>query len=921
MKRVKLHVIFVLLLAVFAVPTWSADVYVRGVGGNDANDGFSTGTAKATLAAAITVLNAQAPGSTLHIEGQMNYDENTILEVLANGTPTQPITIMSDPVGSTFRDGVFAVSGEHVVIQDLAFDARGNHEACVVVYSGAADCTIDSCTFAGVGDSSEHFNTEAATEVDIAPVQVLGASGVTINDSVFNEGAGNWNCAVLYGSATGPGSDFTVDGCVINSDNTTSGTLGILVFRAVDNIQVLNCQFNDMEGESFQLNTNNSTIDNGTSSGVLIQDCTFDGFASTSSQYERGAMRFVQAKAEDVTIRRCVSSDLGNGGHNFIMVNTGAEVYNMSIEDSTFARRSGASEYQSFLSVRYGIVNSVTIDNMMATCGTPIDLFQSTARVYNLLIRNSTTANPNTPGNIHFRIANGVQVYGFVIENCYFEDSNGGTPEIFSIYGAGTYVQDFTLTNVTLKDNPNTGAYTFEVRSGAEVKNLHIENCLFDSGSYAFHIANPDTVVTNIDIINSEFKAAQAGDGTAFVLRNGSVSVTDCVVEDCTFSGRRAMAFWTGTFTDLVFRNSTFTGLAGRSTVWVGYGATVNNASFDSCEIGDATAGWGIAIDGSSVMDSFVIDNCTLNGVSNSFTCYDNAAIRDSTITNSVIVSGLRANDECDNLLISNTTITDTTTVDDPVYLNCNGEVTIQNCSISGGNSGIYATNGNTSGITIGDVTIDAAGGNGSGINIGNCNDVAMSNVAIFDASPYGIAFGDGTVLSSTPTIGVLDKICVMGSELAGIAVLFSGTNTFPAWTLSNATLLDNPIGLLMAPTTPNNQPVEITDSIIASASGTGVQVNTLLGNGISISYSALVEEGLYALDTTEVDSGGNSNIFTLSSVISANPIFLSINRADAAFLDVDSDAFSGKGSSSSNLSGFGDYVGGTTGICDWRLY
>jgi uncharacterized protein YjbI with pentapeptide repeats len=810
-----------LILAITA-SSWSADVYVNGTRPDDSGDGLTPATAKKTLFAGSGVLNLQGPGSTLHLQNVQNYDENMGITITANGTAVNPIIILSDPIGSTLRDGYLDISGQHVIVRNLAFDVRGNHEACVVVRGSAADCTLDGCTFTGVAEGSEHFNTESieAGEDDVAPVQIMGASGTTIQDCDFNVGAGDWDWAVLYPSATGPSSDLTVDGCTVDAGDTARG---VGVFRAVDNIQVLDCAFNSMEGEAFQLSSGGSGIDSGTSDGILIQDCVIDGFASTSNASSRGSIRIVSSAADNFTVRRCESYANGTSGQEFIVLtSSGCSVANTLIEDIIYERSpTTTNAYHGAFAVRFGaFANGVTIDGASVSTSMAFQFYHAGTEVHNLVIRDSTSHNSRIPGYVHLEVGNGAHVYGMLVEDCYFRDSNGGTPEIISIYSSGTYIQDATFINVSLKDNPNTGAYTLEIRGGAVVEGLHMENCDLDSGSYAMQIYDTNTNVSDVYISNCTFKAAQVGDGTPFVLR-GNASVDNCVIEDCTFIGLRSMAFWTGVFSDLTFRNCVMDGELSRSIVWVSYGVELYDVTFEACTIGITNAGFGFTVDTASVMDRVAFNNCSFPNGDNSILAYGSGtALRNTTISNCELNKGIRINGgECSNLSVSDSTIADTTSANDDnvVYISCEGDnnvfqnVTFNCASVVDGIRLLPSGSTAQSGWQITDCTVSDVSGTGlyiapglldavvSGCAFSSCTehgiDLQGSNLTVSGCTITNVT-GTGVNMQDNDFLTVTANIQVVTNTLSncGTAILVEGSTHTIGW---NKTF-DNTNGILV---------------------------------------------------------------------------------------------------------------------------
>jgi len=126
------------------------------------------------------------------------------------------------------------------------------------------------------------------------------------------------------------------------------------------------------------------------------------------------------------------------------------------------------------------------------------------------------------------------------------------------------------------------------------------------------------------------------------------------------------------------------------------------------------------------------------------------------------------------------------------------------------------------------------------------------------------------------------------------------------------------------------NRDLVISDAII---SGTNVGVYNSSDGVISIDYSALVTQNLggghtYSLALPTL-AAGTSVINLGAGVISDNPHYTAFGEADfalASFLNVENEAFAGKGSDGSDLSGGADHISGftpptTTGLVDWAGY
>ncbi len=115
--------------------------------------------------------------------------------------------------------------------------------------------------------------------------------------------------------------------------------------------------------------------------------------------------------------------------------------------------------------------------------------------------------------------------------------------------------------------------------------------------------------------------------------------------------------------------------------------------------------------------------------------------------------------------------------------------------------------------------------------------------------------------------------------------------------------------------------PISISDCILGGGGQNGIYAsNFLFTPGITVRYSSLIQQGVYALTSQESDAG---NFVTLApGVIDSDPAFLSVDPDNGAdFFAVDSNYFVDKGSGGGNLTGSGRYAGGTVEVLSWRQF
>ncbi|MBE7558076.1 hypothetical protein HS125_03660 [bacterium] len=137
-----------------------------------------------------------------------------------------------------------------------------------------------------------------------------------------------------------------------------------------------------------------------------------------------------------------------------------------------------------------------------------------------------------------------------------------------------------------------------------------------------------------------------------------------------------------------------------------------------------------------------------------------------------------------------------------------------------------------------------------NGIELLAADPVTMATVEVIGAGKHGVSFGnEGAAAPSIPLkIGGLAYLCLVDNASPGLRVL-SNQLSAPQWRLDRSTLLGSPVGFRMEANFAS-QPVEITNSILGAAGGTGVLVNAPLSSPISVHHCGLIQAGPFALAT-----------------------------------------------------------------------
>jgi parallel beta-helix repeat protein len=405
-------------------------------------------------------------------------------------------------------------------------------------------------------------------------------------------------------------------------------------------------------------------------------------------------------------------------------------------------------------------------------------------------------------------------------------------------------------------------------------------------------VYNSTVTVRNAILLNTAVQSLTPTSGSKAALELGGqeVLVENIVIQDCS-----AMAIWyddvsAGT-TNLTIRN-----------------VAITNAGMT-----------GILVYGTAGASNSVIEDVTLINTGND-PLWATTLSRASAI--SVRNPGLNTNGSFTlrNAVIDTVPITPIYTSGYGLWMEAetpgSGTVEIDNCNISNCERAGLSIEGGV--ISVTDVVVSDC--DGSGIQVVSAAPLSMHNVDVFNSGGHGITIGnDGFAAPAIPiSIAQMSEICAVDNATAGIRIFSNEINT-PLWQLSDSTLLGNPIGFKMEANNFTSQPMEIVDSIIAGASDTGIEVTSIVTSAITVNTSALVEQGPYALDTPVVDI--TPAVVVLNGVVSADPIFVSVDRANADYLVVDNSAYGGQASGAGDLAGCSTYRGNVVSISNWRLY
>ena len=506
--------------------------------------------------------------------------------------------------------------------------------------------------------------------------------------------------------------------------------------------------------------------------------------------------------------------------------------------------------------------------------------------------------NNNTSGTSAWSTASGIV---FTAESCTVEDclvENTAGVGIYRYLGPTRPEHNTTIRNCTIRHTGLTGILLERGIGGlADLLGTHvIENCVIEDSAN-----NPDAIGSN----------ANMGNGIRYTDASEDVAL---IVRGCTI--------------DTVGIGSTTDGGAGIRVDEESTAITSGSILVADTLIRDATR-YGTYIEiGSATFQNVEIDHVELTiGLYYRYNEALSCLVEDCTVTNTTNHRGMSLD---------------------------GNEIRVRRCYVEGaGRQGIYQNaSANPTLFEVEDCVVQSCGesylavddgfagkvritnfvGRGGtqtapGIQFTGGKDLELFNVDIFDASPYGIAVGAVGITPATAlTIDKMDQLCIAGSFEAALQILSSEASASPRWQLMNSTLHNNPVGILVDAVNFQMQPMEVIDCIIASASDTGIKVNTVVpGGSINVTTSALVQEGADALDTA-VDDANPTTVVTQSNVIGNDPVFASTTPGDVDYLAVRSTALGGMATGvgpgqDTNLDGCSYYIGDVVGLESWRRF
>jgi Right handed beta helix region len=237
----------------------------------------------------------------------------------------------------------------------------------------------------------------------------------------------------------------------------------------------------------------------------------------------------------------------------------------------------------------------------------------------------------------------------------------------------------------------------------------------------------------------------------------------------------------------------------------------------------------------------------------------------------------------------------------------------------------------------ISDVMVDTVTA-GNGIVVGGGSGSEISSCFVTNANSWGVTIGDNNIApQSSMNMASMDDLCLYNNVAGGIRFIY-GDNTQPPMTLTNTTILGNPVGISYEHLF--GQVLQVTDTIVAgdtpAPAGIGINVPGVVTDtfsGISaprveVFTSALAQAGPWALATGSQVAVGNEagTVVFDGNTVTNDPVFKSTTPGSADFLIVTSGFYQGKATNvgvgqTTDLDGCSTFELDPLAISNWRLY
>jgi Right handed beta helix region len=860
----------ILLMIGLVNPAFSQTVTVDPVSGTD-----NGATPFLTIQAAVA-----------HVQG--NAATPDVVQLMDNAQHIMSATLGFSLVGADLT--INTVSGQAVVVCPNFTDAVDLQN------NGAIVCTATNSTLL----------VENITLLP-PPSSVVGSDG-----AVGGDGTNGMNGFVIHADSVN--STITLRNMIITGNNNANqptstdgsvdwiGVAGVTVWpgacaRLNANVDmtynVENCVMSQTADQCLNVNQNVSTATttpgptvNITGTGVYsygtdymihlnVEEVTINASAADAIDIHHGltyAIRLYKARnayINNIKIRDHGNVGAGGGGDRGIVIyDTGPR--NFTLTNSTFDNIEGTNIRTYFTAARIQAGGVYVVDNCTfdrsggqawydnnSLAGSGLDALNMSITVTNCTVTNTFYC------GMRFRAFMNVTV-----RNCHFQD-NG-----FTAVGNGN----------ALSFNSTTGLWA--CGSDAEGATVLVEDCTINnSRGYALCSYAADTTYRRISTYHN-------GGPSLFNAGSGTVYPYSCLYEDCTSVDDA----WDSVFTAAAWQRPCSIFARGQDiTIRRCY---VQDAGYDGVRV---LSDW--HNDMTALLEDVTVVNATGNGFRvesttstlrrcNVNTATENGIWRavDSHGNGTVVVKDSENPSQNDKAML----------IEDCVISNCgfdgintdtyyHGPLTVRTSQVSDSvGSGVLVSSASS---YIDDCTMINNGNAGLWLGFGTGPNAMLDTVvgcALLNNANYGIYIGEaqGPLTGSVTNCTILDSPdCI---HVEGLAIL---------------------------------QALDVSDCILAGTGNTGINVaSTVIGPGISVNHSALVQNGPHALSTSVVDANSPSKVTIGGAVIDIDPIFVSTNPVSPDFFAVDSALFQSAGSGGAALVG-SSYLRGNVDISAWRLY
>lgn len=199
----------------------SSIAYANSATGSDSNNGLSRVAAKATLAAAIAVLNSLGSGASLYLDGTFTVSATTNLTV-ANAWITKDPQASTAALSITSDRSMVQCQGSADGLVISGIDATGTNGRYVVFQDDTTtyNCCVYNCSFGGIQDITQ--GSGQATIRGLSHINLTETASVTSGQLHFSADCKGFLCFGVYSplGSTGEHNYRFTSGNIVGRDNS-----------------------------------------------------------------------------------------------------------------------------------------------------------------------------------------------------------------------------------------------------------------------------------------------------------------------------------------------------------------------------------------------------------------------------------------------------------------------------------------------------------------------------------------------------------------------------------------------------------------------------------------------------------------------------------------------------------------------------